>query len=416
VPWLVSPGELTPEQIRVVELPHSENRLVSGFPGSGKTQILMHRAATLRDRLQTPPERYRIFLYTNVLRDYVRSGLHYLGLEEESALTIDHWCRLTWQEAFPGKRLPYIPKVPNSKKRRGPDFERIREEVLGVLRSNPAFQKRLDFALVDEGQDLSRTQYQILELAAKHVTVFADFLQSMFDGGTTETAMREELRIRQKNLTLLGAYRNSQDIASLAGLFLSNEEKRKEYYQSAKPNAIEREQPVLLLAGSPNDEMDELANEIKRRLVLNQTVGILLPKSNLVFGLSKGLAERGVIVEKAVPQWGNATPPDYDNSVPKIATYHSAKGLTFDVVLMPRLVNNAFGQFTPEERRKMLYVGTARARQWVYYSVYGENLLPEVDHLLKETQGRNLLTVIRKEKQAFVEVDEPDDDEQVSLF
>jgi superfamily I DNA/RNA helicase len=408
VPWLVSPGELTPEQIRVVELPANENRLVSGFPGSGKTQILMHRAAMLRESLNSPPERYQIFLYTNVLRDYVRSGLTYLGIPEDSALTIDHWCRLTWQEAFPGKRLPY--------KDRGPDFEQIREEVLGVLRTQSAFQKRLDFALVDEGQDLTPTQYQILALAAQHVTVFADFLQSMFDDGSTEAAMREELGIRQKNLTLLGAYRNSQDVARLAGLFLSNEEKREEYYRSAKPNAIEREQPVLLLAGSPIDEIDELAKEVKRRLVLNQTVGILLPTKRLVFGLSKGLAERGVTVEEAVPQRKNSIPPNYDNSVPKIATYHSAKGLTFDVVLMPRLMNNAFGQFSEADRRKMLYVGTARARQWVYYSAYGENLLPEVDLLLKESHGRNLLHVIRKEKQAFAEAEVPEEEEQVSLF
>ena len=42
--WLVPRSDLTPEQLRAIELPPTEHRVVIGGPGSGKTQMLLHRA------------------------------------------------------------------------------------------------------------------------------------------------------------------------------------------------------------------------------------------------------------------------------------------------------------------------------------------------------------------------------------
>lgn len=42
--WLLPLEDLTPEQVRAVELKPSEHRLIFGGPGSGKTQVLLHRA------------------------------------------------------------------------------------------------------------------------------------------------------------------------------------------------------------------------------------------------------------------------------------------------------------------------------------------------------------------------------------
>ena len=42
--WLVSPGELTNDQARAVERGTREPFVLFGGPGSGKTQVLIHRA------------------------------------------------------------------------------------------------------------------------------------------------------------------------------------------------------------------------------------------------------------------------------------------------------------------------------------------------------------------------------------
>ena len=70
--WLVPREELTVEQVRSVELPMDENRLVSGGPGSGKTLVLAHRAQFLMEDLGIEPDRLRIFVYTKTLAAYIR--------------------------------------------------------------------------------------------------------------------------------------------------------------------------------------------------------------------------------------------------------------------------------------------------------------------------------------------------------
>ena len=57
--WLIPRDELTAEQIRAVELSANEHRVILGAPGSGKTQILLHRARYLSDELGVPPARFR---------------------------------------------------------------------------------------------------------------------------------------------------------------------------------------------------------------------------------------------------------------------------------------------------------------------------------------------------------------------
>ena len=80
---------------------------------------------------------------------------------------------------------------------------------------------------------------------------------------------------------------------------------------------------------------------IARRQILNERIGIIVPTKRQLHSLSKGLEERGIAVEKAIHPdvlADDDKPLNFGSPVPKISTYHSAKGLTFDSVLMPRLV------------------------------------------------------------------------------
>lgn len=54
--WLVPPSDLTTEQIRAIELPTDEHKVVMGGPGSGKTMVLLHRARHLAQVGNVPPD------------------------------------------------------------------------------------------------------------------------------------------------------------------------------------------------------------------------------------------------------------------------------------------------------------------------------------------------------------------------
>jgi len=120
--WLIPRNELTPEQIRAIELAPSEHRAITGGPGSGKTQVLLHRARHLCDSMRVPPERFRIFVYTNVLKEYMRPALRDLRLPEDSVLGFDKWCMDFYKQHI-NSRLPW------DSEQRKPDFDAVRRAV-----------------------------------------------------------------------------------------------------------------------------------------------------------------------------------------------------------------------------------------------------------------------------------------------
>jgi superfamily I DNA/RNA helicase len=171
--WLIPPSELTPDQQRAIQLSPTENRAIVGGPGSGKTQVLLYRARHLAESLRVSSERFRIFVYTNVLKDYIKAALHDLRLPEEAVVTFDHWCRLYFEQHI-SKRLPWNAEA------KTPDFAAVRKAVMArACQGSPLF----DFVLVDEAQDLDEEVFAFLARASRHVTVCLDHKQQIYDHG-----------------------------------------------------------------------------------------------------------------------------------------------------------------------------------------------------------------------------------------
>ena len=386
--WLLPRLELTPEQLRVVEMSPREHRVILGPPGSGKTQVLIHRAAHLAESNGISPDRYRVFVFTNVIKDYIKSGLQFLDLPEEVVSGFDYWCRHLYENHV-------FRKLPWRKNKKGIDFEEIRSSVLELLKRERELQKSLDFVLVDEGQDLTPIVYEILSLISNHVTVFADPQQQIFEEGASESAILAALNMNKRNATLLGAYRNAPYVAYLASSFIADEALRRQYLAQICTEQKIRERPLCFVAPSFEQEMDRLAEIIRQRQVMNERVGIIVPMNKHVYGMAKGLEERGVIVEKAIrknSKGKNENLCDFGNSVPKIATYHMAKGLTFDSVLLPRLVEYSFPRIQDVARQRIIFVGIARATQWVYLSTVKDKEISEID-ILHEAENEGHLTI-----------------------
>lgn len=384
--WLLPPGDLTPDQTRAVEMKPDQNRVVFGIAGSGKTQVLIHRAGYLAKTYKVSSEKYRVFVFTNVIKQYIKSGIQFLGLPDETVSTFDHWCRLIYEKEI-SKSLPWAGKTI--------DFEKIRLSVLDRLKTRPALQKTLDFILVDEGQDLSPQAFEIISLAARHVTVFADRMQQIFEEGAGEEQILARMGLRKENATLLGAYRNSPYVAQLAAYFITDEVRRRQYLSQIGTQQLTKERPLCFIARNHDEEMDRMAEVIRQRQLMNERVGIVVPKNKQVHGFATAMQERGIDIEKAVPPKRPGMPADFDfgNNLPKIATYHSAKGLTFDSVLLPKITASAFDNIHDSGlRQRMLFVGVARATQWVYLSTTKGMELEEFS-LLKDAAAKNHLTI-----------------------
>ena len=172
--WLVSTGELTPEQIKAIELKPNRHRLILGAPGSGKTQILLHRARYLIDNLNTHRERYHIFVFNNVLKNYIESALHLLNIPAENITTFAHWIKEFHEK--------YLSRMPWDPRNNQPDFKKAALEVLSFLQKDPSKHGLFDFILVDEGQDLDSVSFEILKRVSQHLTVCLDHKQQIYAG------------------------------------------------------------------------------------------------------------------------------------------------------------------------------------------------------------------------------------------
>lgn len=358
--WLLPYGDLTQEQQRAVLFTPDRHRVVFGGPGSGKTMILLHRAAQLVRERHVAPGRFRIFVFTNVLKDYIRSGLEVLGLPEDCILTYDHWCNLYYTEHI-GGRLPW--------NGRGPDYVAIRNEVFRHAQMNGAAAPAYDFILVDEGQDLDPVSFETMKLVSRHVTVSMDHKQQIFDNGASEDTIMRELGLNRRNMLVLSAYRCCPYIVQLASTLLPEGEERDSYLNQSHTDQTERQTPLLYYASDRHDELDRLAEAIRARQNGGDRIAVFLPTNQLVYSYASELKKRGIDLEVQRAREGAAFKPlDFSSDRPKVMTYHSAKGLTFDSVLLPHLGKDWFPRAKWPDIERLLFVGITRATKWVFLS------------------------------------------------
>ena len=222
--WLIPRSELTPDQIRAVELAPSEHRAITGGPGSGKTQVLLHRARHLCDSMHVAHERFRIFVYTNVLKEYIKPALVDLRLPEDSVLGFDKWC-MDYYKQHINSRVPW------DTEQRRPDFDAVRCAVYDKVANGGVGLPLYDFILVDEAQDLDEEAFSIFTHIAHHVTVTIDNKQQIYDKGSTEAEIVVKLGLRKRNINFIEAFRVCPYLVEVAAQLIPDAAEREAFRQ-----------------------------------------------------------------------------------------------------------------------------------------------------------------------------------------
>ena len=273
--------------------------------------------------------------------------------------------------------------------------------------------------MIDEGQDLDRRDFETLATVAKHVTVFMDPKQKLYERDADETGVARALGLRRRNLALLDAYRCSPYIVQAGASFIRDEAERHQFVEQNPPvQKGERQLPLLYLATDVDDERANLIDVVRTRIDRNERIAILFPTNRHMFGYARALVDAGLEVEvnQSRRSEKDALPAiDFGSPLPKLMPYPSSKGLTFDTVLMPRLNRRFLKKTEPDRLERWLFVGLTRATRWIYIST-----TDGVDTLFldrfRELERRKQMTIQTNRATAAQEGGPKKEDDLADLF
>lgn len=250
---------------------------------------------------------------------------------------------------------------------------------------------KFDHVFIDEAQDLQQIQLQLLRKCARRsLIVAADKGQKIYK--TSFTWKDIGLNITGNRTKILTeSHRSTKQIIQLAAS-LQQKDSVIHDEEYVVPGIPEREGPVPhMLISSDEKHQDARIIESIRELLKNfpmATIGVLYRHSTTGWRLEKELKKEKIAYPQIV-KYKNFNP--YTPGV-KFCTFHSAKGLEFDIVLIADLINPTTVPEGDEEsdfwdlERRLLYVCITRAKMYLQLFTHGDTckILSELDSGLYE--------------------------------
>ena len=339
--------DLSEEQDEINNLPLRGRYLVTGPPGTGKTVMALYRAQMISSR----GEPARLLMHGRLLSQYTAQVVE--SMDIDGAVSTFHswigrWCRTNWNRNMPSL-APYVP-----------DWQTI----IDLAISKPPASASMPHLLVDEGQDMAPEFFMFAKGIARGVTVFADENQRITDQNSTLEEIRARIR-PDAELRLTRNYRNTREIAVVAGHFFSDTE-------TGIPGLPDRAGPKPRLQAHPrlHDSIQQIVNYARN--FRRQQIGVLVPNTRLLKSYRNRLAA-SLPDETRLDYYDSREPGlevDFDTPGVTVVNWASAKGLEFDAVFLPEL-QDVRRELDDPILRMQLYVLCSRARDRLFLSYTG---------------------------------------------
>ena len=175
--WWVGPNDLDEDQRSIISLPPDDSILVTGPPGSGKTNLLLLRANYLYLAGQ---RNIVVVTFTRSLREFIAGGAARYDFPDSKIMT----CR-GWQYDF---LRQYGRSVTPSG-----DFETDREAFLSAmtdLTDKLRLANIFDAILLDEAQDYTPDEIRLFTRLTERLFCVADERQKIYDGEDSIDAIK----------------------------------------------------------------------------------------------------------------------------------------------------------------------------------------------------------------------------------
>jgi superfamily I DNA/RNA helicase len=279
------------------------------------------------------------------------------------------------------------------------DFDDYALLCLKILNENPNLQKPFTHIIVDEAQDLSKTQILVISRLVseetKSISIIADAAQRIYKSGFTWSEVGLNVR-GGRTIEFKKNYRNTVPILR-ASLSLLEKEKDKSDFTTAEPVRKGEEKPIIGYFLNWDEQRNYLLmqlNKLKAEGNINSTV-ILHRNHNGIKNVKSVLKNDGFEVQELL----NADDIDFVSDSIKICTLSSVKGLEFenvfiidlndDIIPYPPGFNGEDDEFHISTERRLLYTSMTRARERLFLLSSGtpSRYLSEIKEDLLERVG-----------------------------
>jgi superfamily I DNA/RNA helicase len=361
--WWTNPKELDAQQRAVVSIPILSDVLVLGPPGSGKTNLMLLRASFLEGANEKD---FVVLVFNRSLKEFLVSGAVHYNFPQERIKSYIQWGREILREN--GVTLDD-----------SLGFEEARTAVgkeLVAISAKGLSSNKIDFILLDEAQDYSEAELNLLRTLCKRIFAVGDTRQMIYAKPEALTAFRGTMT---HTPVLVHHYRNGLKICRLADGIIGQLDSPDGMEATANYDEASNPSTVKCHRGLSLDQQVAMAiDEIRVQLRAypeHDLIGVMVPKRSDLSLVWKAISKSD-IGGNAVLQSSDDGYNSLDGSKRVVvSTIHSAKGLEFRACHI--LCMDTITKFPTQ--KKMAYTACTRAKTSL--RIYCSGTLPSyLDH------------------------------------
>ena len=268
--WWVNADELDPDQKGLIQIPRDGRYLVLGPPGSGKTNVLILRAAYLyRSGLRN----ILVVTFTRALKEFIEAGVHDRYHLPRTLFTTF----ASWSQAF----VHHAGASLSLSEDEGDSFDHARmhriRELQGAISRGQYTDEHYDAILIDEAQDFWRDEIEVLGRLTKRIFAVGDNRQRIYSRNEGIEALRAAGCIESR---LDFHYRVGRNICRVADKVLRSARDPLLIESSAYPETTTRSVVEVLQCASLAEQTEEVIRRlaVQLRAYPNEGIGVLCPK------------------------------------------------------------------------------------------------------------------------------------------
>jgi superfamily I DNA/RNA helicase len=344
--WWTNPEDLDPDQQEVVSLDIDGDHLILGPPGSGKTNLLILRAAHLYG---AGLRNIAVLTFGRVLREFLVAGADNYTFPANRVQTYVRWA----SELLAGNGI----SVESHK-----SFAQLRPilfDQLSELAKKAAPENRLDCILLDESQDYTADEINVIRKYTERIFAVGDDRQRIYEAVGSIDALKAAI---PSTKILKFHYRNGIKICRVAdgvrGLLDCPDglEATSNYDEAAYPSTV-----VSLGDLSIRDQVEAAVPTISTQLRAypDGIIGVLCPRHKELNPVWEALSSSSLADDIQLQRHADGYDAFHADRRVIVTTTHGAKGLEFRALHLMGM--DKVAKFR-QKQRNMTYTAVTRAK------------------------------------------------------